>query len=340
MFFLKDIDFMPPSPTNNSTQCWVVTDGSAGMENQCIGLAEAMGLDFTVKRIQTKKPWRWLPPQLWISPLSQLTRESEKLGAPWPDILITCGRQAIPMSIAIRKASEKKTFTVHIQTPNTNPNNFDLIIVPEHDVLRAKNVLVSYGSLTRITPKKLKQEAAKFSKSLDALTEPVVTVLVGGSNRCYDVTPETMKDLCQKLSLLHERSNCFFLVTTSRRTGVENEKILKKTLSMLPHQIWSGKGSNPYFAYLEKSDAIIVTADSVNMVCEACSSGKPVMVFELPGGNKKFNHFHKTMFDLDHTRPFTGQFDQWKPPKLAETKRISDLVIDIWKRHREKFNEK
>ncbi len=52
---------MPRSLENRSPSCWVVTDGSAGMENQCIGLAEAMALDFTVKKIKTKKPWRWLP---------------------------------------------------------------------------------------------------------------------------------------------------------------------------------------------------------------------------------------------------------------------------------------
>jgi len=311
-----------------------VTDGSAGMENQCIGLAEAMKLNFTVKRIQTRKPWRWLPPQLWLSPLTQLTKTSDQLAAPWPDILITCGRQAIPMSMAIRKASEGRTFTVHIQTPNAHRSNFDLLIVPEHDSLRGENVLISYGSLTRITKEKLDQEAIKITYTLAIITQPVVTVLVGGSNRCYDVSPDTMRDLCQKLSILHEKSDCYFLVSTSRRTGEENEKILKETLTRLPHQIWSGEGDNPYFAYLEKSDAIIVTADSVNMVCEACTTGKPVMVFELPGGNKKFNHFHRTMFDLDHTHPFTGNLDQWEPPKLAETSRISDLVTKIWKHHR------
>ncbi|MBL4740548.1 MAG: mitochondrial fission ELM1 family protein [Sneathiella sp.] len=324
---------MARNSTNKSNQCWVVTDGSAGMENQCIGLAEAMKLDFTVKRIQTKKPWRWLPPQLWLSPLKQLKKGSEQLAPPWPDILITCGRQAIPMSIAIRDASGGKTFTVHIQTPNAQSSNFDLLIVPEHDTLRGENVLVSNGSLTRITQERLNREAIKFASSLKMITQPVVTVLIGGSNRCYDVTPDTMKDLCQRLSVLHEKSNCFFLVSTSRRTEKENERILKEALTRLPHQIWSGDGDNPYFAYLEKSDSIIVTADSVNMVCEACTTGKPVMVFDLPGGNKKFNHFHQTMRNLDHTRPFTGNPDLWEPPKLAETSRISALVSKIWKDH-------
>lgn len=319
---------------SESRTCWVLTDGSAGMENQCVGLAEALELNFIIKRIRTKKPWRWLPPALWLSPLRQLTDKSDPLNAPWPDILITCGRQAIPMSMAIRKASKGKTFTVHIQTPNTHHKNFDLVIVPEHDVLRGSNVIVSEGSLTRVTPQKLKNETKKFEDQLGDLSAPVVTVLIGGSNRCYDVTPETMKKLCQQLNGLHRTSSCFFLVTTSRRTGHENVSILQDTLSSLPHQLWDGSGENPYFAYLAKSDAMIVTADSVNMVCEACTAGKPVMVFDLPGGNRKFNIFHKRMQDLNHTRSFQGQMEQWTPPKLAESERIAEIVTEKWMLHR------
>lgn len=44
--------------------CWVVTDGKIGMESQCVGLAEALGLAPEVKRLATRAPWRWLPPAL------------------------------------------------------------------------------------------------------------------------------------------------------------------------------------------------------------------------------------------------------------------------------------
>ncbi|MBL4905846.1 MAG: mitochondrial fission ELM1 family protein [Sneathiella sp.] len=325
---------IPTALENRPENCWIVTDGSAGMENQCIGLAEAMQLDFVIKRIKTKKPWRWLPASLWLSPLEQLMDGSDLLKAPWPDILISCGRQAIPMSIAVRKAAKGKTFTVHIQTPNANPAKFDLVAVPEHDTLRGDNVIVSEGSLTRITQTMLQLEAKKFDTKLKELTAPIVTVLVGGNNRCYDVTPDTMRDLCAKLTEMHKQSGCFFLVTTSRRTGDKNTEILKKTLSNLPHQLWTGEGENPYFAYLEKCDAIVVTADSVNMVCEACTSGKPVMVYELPGGNKKFNFFHQRMQTLKYTRPFKGTLQQWNPPKLSETSRIASVVWNKWEQHR------
>jgi uncharacterized protein len=309
--------------------CWVVTDGSAGMENQCIGLAEALGLNFIVKRIQTTKPWHWLPPSLWLAPLTRLKPESDTLNSPWPDILITCGRQAIPMSLAIKKANSGETFTIHIQTPNTSARNFDLVIVPEHDRLRGPNVLVSEGSLGRITPELLAKEGRKFKPAIEDLSGPFVAVLIGGSNKCYDLTPTTMRKLVDSLAVLHDQTGCSFLVTTSRRTGRDNEKMLIAALKNLPHKIWTGVGENPYFGYLNLATAIIVTADSINMVCEASSMGKPVYVVDLPGGNRKFQHFHARMEKLGYTRRFAGKIDNWTSTPLLETQKIAKDVIKI-----------
>ncbi|WP_334127421.1 mitochondrial fission ELM1 family protein [Sneathiella sp.] len=309
--------------------CWVVTDGSAGMENQCIGLAEALGLDFTVKRIATTRPWRWLPPQLWLDPLKRLSPQGDLLTPPWPDVLITCGRQAIPMSLAIKKANGPDTFTIHIQTPNCDAARFDLVIIPEHDRLRGPNVLVSIGSLGRITPKILQEAASRFAPEVADLPRPLVTVLVGGSNRCYDMNENVMRDLAAKLTSLQKETGASFLVTTSRRTGAENEAILRGALASLPHRLWTGEGENPYFGYLALADALIVTGDSVNMVCEACAAGKPVYIFELPGGNRKFNYFHSSLQQKGYTRPFHGHLEEWHTPPLQETRRIAAKVARI-----------
>ena len=79
-------------------------------------------------------------------------------------------------------------------------------------------------------------------------------------------------------------------------------------------------------ALFEKADAVIVTADSVNMVCEAATAGKPVFVFPLPGGNRKFKFFHQSMLEKGYTRPFDGRITLFSPPALAETTRIAALV--------------
>ncbi|MCR9213798.1 MAG: mitochondrial fission ELM1 family protein [Proteobacteria bacterium] len=320
------ISMSNPTADKAAPTAWVVTDGSAGMEIQCIGLAKALKLDYSVKRIATTKPWKWLPPALWLDPLNHLSPSGDQLTAPWPDVLISCGRQSIPLNMAVKKASAQKTFTIHIQTPNTSAANFDLVIVPEHDKLRGDNVLVCEGALSPITPEVLEQAALKFEGVLEGMPTPVYTVLIGGSNGCYNMTAEVMTDLVSKLAKLHQKTGCSFLVTTSRRTGPENEAILKSALDLVPHRLWTGDGDNPYFGFLALAEAIIVTPDSVNMVCEACSMGKPVYVFDLPGGNQKFNHFHRRMRDLGYTRPFVGLIEDWSATPLLETQKIADEV--------------
>ncbi|HEY9537433.1 MAG TPA: ELM1/GtrOC1 family putative glycosyltransferase, partial [Kiloniellaceae bacterium] len=59
--------------------CWVVTDGKAGMEIQCLGLAEALGLTPEVKRVSVGKPWRWLPAGLIRDPLATLGPKGARL---------------------------------------------------------------------------------------------------------------------------------------------------------------------------------------------------------------------------------------------------------------------
>ena len=45
-------------------QCWIVTEGMAGTENQCIGVAEALGVSYDVKRITLTEPWKTLSPYI------------------------------------------------------------------------------------------------------------------------------------------------------------------------------------------------------------------------------------------------------------------------------------
>ena len=47
----------------------------------------------------------------------------------------------------IYQKSNKKIFTIHIQNPNIASTYFDLLVVPEHDNLTGKNIIVSEGSL-------------------------------------------------------------------------------------------------------------------------------------------------------------------------------------------------
>lgn len=303
--------------------CWVVTDGKTGMEVQCLGLAEAIGLTPEIKRIQITKPWRWLPPEMIRNPLASLGPKGDSLTPPWPDLWIASGRQTVPFSRDLRQLSGGRTFVVQVQNPVIDPSCVDLVVAPDHDMLDAPNVLSTRGALGRVTAQRLAAAAEAFAGHYGHLPQPRVGVLIGGDNKVFRLTAEIMTRLTEQLAALARESGCGLMITPSRRTGAENEAILRRGLAGLAAEIWDGKGENPYFGILGLADSLIVTGDSVNMVSEAASTGKPVHVVDLKGGSAKFSRFHSSLRNAGITRPFTGTLEHWDYEPLAETQRIA-----------------
>lgn len=332
-------------PAGNLTgkTVWVVTDGKPGMENQCLGLAEALmalgGEAPVVKRLSPMFPWSSLPPQLWFTPLSTPAStptsgdDDDNYGGgapltpPWPDILIATGRQTVAPALAIKRASGGATFCIQIQNPAWRQSAFDLLAIPAHDGVTGDNVVQTFGALHRVTPEKLTTEAEIFRGALAHLPRPLVAVLIGGSNKQYRMTETVTQRLAANLLTLCDEHGAGLAVTASRRTGAENEKHLRAALADAPCWFWDGIGDNPYFGLLGLADAIVVTADSVSMVSEACATGKPVHVIELDGGSAKFGRFHDGLRAAGITRPFDGSLETWTYDTPDDTTRIAAEIV-------------
>ncbi len=306
--------------------CWIVSDGKAGMEVQCRGLAEALGFDPVVKRITVRWPWRWLPPLLISDPLVRIDPAADSLDPPWPDLLIASGRQTVALSIAMRRQSGGRTFTVQVQNPAVDPTNFDVVVAPRHDRLSGPNVVVTTGGLNLVTESRLATAVAQFGAGYAHLPHPRVAVLIGGNSKVHSLTAAATQRLASQLADLARREGAGLMVTPSRRTGESNVAILRQTLAGLSAEIWDGTGENPYYAFLAMADSIIVTSDSVNMVSEAATTGKPVFTVDLDGGSAKFRRFHETMRTEGITRPFAGTLAQWTYSPLNDTQRAADEI--------------
>jgi hypothetical protein len=295
-------------------RCWVMTDGRTGMETQCLGLAEALGLTPEIKRIRTRLPWSILPPQFWLAPLSAPGPGGDRLRPPWPDLLIATGRQAVAPAIGIKKASPQ-TVIVQIQNPTVDVARFDLVIAPAHDRLAGANVLSTIGSIHRVTEDRMADEKRNFAARYAALPRPLIGVLIGGDNRQYRMSAASTQDLVAKLREAVKDGGSL-VITPSRRTGTKNIALIRQGLEGVTADIWDGTGDNPYFGILALADAIVVTGDSVNMMTEACATGKPVHVFQLEGNSRKFDRFHARLAEGGMTRPFTGTIEHWRydPP--------------------------
>ncbi|MBW8880244.1 MAG: mitochondrial fission ELM1 family protein, partial [Asticcacaulis sp.] len=116
---------------------WAVSDGRAGIENQVLGLAEAVArltpADVVVKRLRYKPLFDRWPTALKLAPDAMLTADSDRVEAPWPDIWIAAGRATLPFSTLMRQRSAGRTMVVQLQDPKTDARAFDLVIAPDHD---------------------------------------------------------------------------------------------------------------------------------------------------------------------------------------------------------------
>ena len=302
------------------------------MESQCLGLAEALGVTPNVKRVALRWPWLMVSPYVRMPP-SFSYNDANSLKPPWPDLLIATGRQSVQASLFVRRQSRRSgrpSVVVQIQNPVISPSHFDLVITPLHDRLTGENVLTTLGALHRITPQKLKQAAPDFLSRIGPLPRPYIAVLLGGANSVFCFSEREMRDLAQGLVSAARESRGSVLVTPSRRTGEAQLAVLQRSLIGTPAFIWDGSGDNPYLGMLATADWIVVTSDSVNMVSEAVASGKPVQVFELPGGSAKFALFHRTLRAKGLTSIFPGPLLEPAPGIESDMQRAVQRVREAF----------
>ena len=306
------------------------------MENQALGLAEAVQRLFssriTVKRIRWRSLFDKLPSALkasWMLDLSSDPTEPAA-GEAWPDLWIATGRATLPLSARVRDRSGGRTFVVQTQDPRWNLAAYDLVVAPAHDGVSGPNVLSITGSPHRVTAERLAEGADAFAARLEPLPRPRVAALIGGQSRAFDLTEAHAVELADRIAAAVEAAAGSLMLTFSRRTPEAARAAITARLKHLPGLIWDGEGANPYFAFLKFADHILVTEDSANMAAEAASTGVPVHILPMipvkPAD--KFARLHADLRQRGAARPFDGSLESWSYEPLGETDRAARAVLD------------
>ena len=331
---------MNTKPQKQDLDVWVITEGIAGTENQCVGVAERLGHNFNIQtqvyRVQLKQPWKTLSP--YIGGAGEYVYDksvSDIPKAPWPDLVISSGRKAIGSALHIKKQSKGHTTVVQRQDPRWAADKFDMVAVPFHDKYRGDNALITHGAPNRVTIQKLKEEQANWTPPTDWQADRKnVAFLIGGKSQAYDFTADTAQSIIEMIKgLAAEKYNV--MVTASRRTGEDNHKMMQDALVGMDNiYFWDGEGYNPYFAYLAYADHVIVTPDSASMLSEAASTGKAVYRLNLQGGNDKFKRFHDHMEEIGavKTIELSETVLDFKPNMVLSdaalvAEKISELIV-------------
>ena len=325
--------------TRKRSRCWVVSNGRPGTQNQALGLARALerrlAMSVHVKQVVTNSSLRARAFGFNSDPFKKLTSSGHLLRPPYPDLWIATGRDIVALTTGIKKRSPE-TFTIQTQNPRVPLHNFDLVVPPEHDLLKGDNVLSMIGSPTPLTPEKITSMRAAHADWFADIPTPQIAVLIGGNNKTKWMTTEILDRLCHQLIALVDKGYGV-IITSSRRTDANHLAILREnlkvalragTIKLFEASDAQVTGFNPYPAMLSDAAAILVTEDSVNMISEAALTGLPVYTIPLKGKYGKFGHFHKSMRRREVTRTFTGKIARWSYDPLNETERVAEEIAN------------
>jgi hypothetical protein len=306
-----------------------VTDGRRGIENQALGLAEAVGrltpLAIERKIAPAPEPVRLREPKL--EDLASADGETPSAGA--PALWIGCGRASLPYSARARAWLGDFGFVVQVQDPKRSLKPFDLVIPPLHDALEAANVFSILGSPNRVSAERLAAGAATFDARPAAPPSPRAAVLIGGGSRRHKLTEAVLDEIVSALEGARA-AGWSLLVTTSRRTPEAAKQTLRERFAN-DRAVWlwtdDRDGPNPYDAFLAAADVALVTKDSTNMIVEAASAGLPVLLLAMEGEDGKFAALYTALERRGNARPFRGELEPWPVEPLAETGRAAAEVV-------------
>jgi len=273
-------------PDEANPRVWLVTGYRAGERSQILALAEALGWPFELKTLSYRKS-EFRTSLFRGSDLRGVRlQQSSELAPPWPDLVITAGMRNEPVGRWIRNQSGGRTRLVHIGRPWAAPDRFDLVITtPQYRLAAHQRVLQNAMPLNQVTPERLAEQGQRLLPRVEHLPKPFTGVILGGNSGPYTLGPKNAARIARQAGRMAAQCNGSLLISTSARTSQAAIQAFQQQLEV-PHYLYRWQpddDSNPYFGILALSDELVVTADSISMLGEACATGKPLYMADLGG---------------------------------------------------------
>ena len=307
----------------------LLTEGMHGMISQVEGLAKALDLDFIHEKIELNNFWKLLPPK--ITPAQNFVFKN-KIDQDF-NVLISCGRKSVIPSVYLKNKYKNKIINIHIQNPKVSLNNFDFIVVPEHDGLTGKNVLTSKGAIHYLTNDELKQNESYLKSRVDN-QKKIVTFVIGGPIKYYSYDDKIIDKVFVKIENNFIKKNYQAIIIPSMRTP---KNIIEKAKNYFDKNqiVIPDVDKKAYLSSLKLANHIVVTCDSTSMISEAAITGKPIYVVQMPTikSNQRFKEFFNLFKSLNIIKNLETSVESWDYKKLDETNRISSYIKDKINKH-------
>ncbi|MBO4956619.1 MAG: mitochondrial fission ELM1 family protein [Rickettsiales bacterium] len=270
---------------------WILKDFKIGSSKQSEFLARSLSNDVVIKNIEYTK-YIIIPNIIKPFKMGIDFEESDDVlnDINYPDMIIFSGRRLAGLAIYLKKYIYKKTKKiikiVSILNPDYSFRYFDFVILPTHDNIKNnkyRNIITFDGSLCVDNLSEKQEDINFWNKQLENHKRPFYAFMIGGNTRKKKYNLEDFTKILKLISNFVKKQNGTLLISTSRRTSNECINLLNDTNINCDYYLYKwGKSSalNPYYAFIALSDVIFLTADSISMIAEITTTGKPVYVYK------------------------------------------------------------
>ena len=274
----------------SAVKVWVLSDGAPGHLSQSRGIVDALATRCDVQvttimlRVRSsvwKRLGRLLLPvisnqQAWLSRTYDID-----VPAGTPQLIVSSGANTLlANALLARQTGAVNVYSGTLKGYAASAYRCVFTVVPlgagNNHVLPLPPVP---GELTRALPFVMTEQRR-------------IVVLVGGDGAGYVYTPEDWRQFARSLTQLAERHQARLLLTTSRRTGVEAEGLLREhiPLALLADAVWWSDAPRAVVRdFLAASSGVVVTEDSLTMVAESIYSARPVIAVSPPAATPNRN---------------------------------------------------
>ncbi len=314
--------------------CWILADKSGAVEDGNVALARAIGLPFEVRHVHNRTAWRWVPnrarpTQDAMNDLLASTSRISPIEPPWPDLIISNDLPSAPYALAIKHQCNGRTLVIGAHHPRGHLDEFDLIVVPRHEMLAGPNVEPILGVSHGVTPEILDTEGTNLVTKLAHLPRPLVAVWIGGDHREYKLPKVQLEEICALLAAQARKHGSGLVVATSIYDSRDRNKYLAERLAEIPVFVWDGSGNNPFVGCLALADHIVITIDSEIEISQAAATGKPIHFIPLTGGYAASRRFRRDLEEYGAIREYNGQLNSWSYEPLREIERVGQLIREM-----------
>lgn len=246
--------------------------------------AEAAGLPYDIRRISFHPGHLGRKPTVRASLAGVDEAASDRLCAPWPEVVLVIGRHLSCIALWIKQQSGGATRIALFNAPKGRAADFDLVVLPPYYRGQHRpNVLAIRTPLIGIDPRRIAEAGEALAPSVSGMRRPLHVLLVGGDMGQRKLKPSFAADVYRRMCSGFAAEGSVH-VSTSPRTPAAVADMLRRNLRPQDRlHVWRrGDAASPYLGLLALGETFTVTADSLSMLIEVARLARPLVIAEPP----------------------------------------------------------